>query len=831
MSEPWYDELRGTEEPSDEGGFTLDRDKAREKLSRFRLPSPHYYVLEFIQAAQLLGAQRIEITVDADEVRMRFDGQLLTRDDLQNIYRTGFAGGPDAKRRALRRLAIGLSAVWGLDPAEAWVYSSSREQSLCAEFSRDGDDHIDECPEYRGLGNIFYVRERMRLSHVVDFFHKLRGALPEEALIRERCAWSDVLIEVNTEQVSRGMHLPPASHSQVPVDSEHEYGVIGLAGDILHSSSTIRILTHGVSISVKSLPDLPFGICGVISSDRVEKSLSQTEIADDDNWADIRDNLVHDGAFRALQTYLDDHSEDQVAIDAAHLRDIAAAVWAYQPPGAEAAYAAVIEAFEGLAIWKFAHDPDSAETTLTSLAHLDELFEGEDVPISAVDHRGRGLDTLPKVVLVPSPYRHIFEDVFGERLVSVTDQVQRVSQRTSLLEELEQLGRPAAPHPQGCLAFRRLEREGVVGIVGVSDRRRGARAYSTIEWTNDQLILDRDTSGLDLGGVDIWFGGALTLRMSSPHFEVSDHYVDLACELIFALPSIVAEAADGLKKREIVRWLNDLTDPATPGRLAEDLQVPAATFEAYRATRRASSESTGWLSLAGESHPDTHAQRRARLDALGELADRPLVASTHGESLSLNALFEHKRQGHTIVADRDVDVSVPGEVPILGGWKTQLVLERFLGPIDSEAPASRPVGAAVEREASSSRGSRPPARPHRDAEPTGPSAHSEPKHSVQPRAEGPDLLRCIEDRVRESALQNISVQIAEVGQEIPARLRDRRFLVNPAHPIIADALEHSDSARAQRWARTALYSAIAADGGTDEREFAFRQLARLLSDD
>ena len=585
MSDPSYDELRGSEEPSERGGFTLDREKAREKLSKFRLPSPHFYVLEFIQAAQLLGASRIEVTVDANEVRMRFDGQILAKSDLQSIYRTGFAGGLDPKRRALRRLAIGLSAVWGLDPAEVWIYSSNSQQSVYAEFFPDGDDRVSEAPEGRGLGSTFYVRERVRLSHVVDLFHKMRGTLPEEALIRERCAWSDVPVEVNGERVSEGMKLPPDTHSKVPVDSEYEYGVVGLSGDILHSSSRVRILTGGVSIAVKSVPDLPFGIAAMINSERVNKSLSQNEIVLDDSWADIRDNLIHDGAFRALETYLDDHSEDEVALDAAHLRDVAAAVWAYEPPGAHAAYEKMLEAFKELAIWKYAHDPETDERTLTSLAALDARLDGGEVPISSIDHRGRRLDDLPKVVLVTNPYRHVFEASFGDRLASFTERVEKGSQRAALLEELEHLGRPAAPHPEGCLAFRRFEREGVVGFVGVSDRRRGARAYSTIEWTNDQLILDRRNCGLDLGGVDIWFGGELTLRMSSPHFEVNDDYLALACELVFELPSVLAEAAEGLKKREVIRWLNDLTDPATPRRLAEDLEIPAETFDAYVSTQ------------------------------------------------------------------------------------------------------------------------------------------------------------------------------------------------------------------------------------------------------
>ena len=55
------------------GEFTLDRDKAREKLAEFQLPDPHRYVLEVVQAATILGATRLDFSMDADELWISFD--------------------------------------------------------------------------------------------------------------------------------------------------------------------------------------------------------------------------------------------------------------------------------------------------------------------------------------------------------------------------------------------------------------------------------------------------------------------------------------------------------------------------------------------------------------------------------------------------------------------------------------------------------------------------------------------------------------------------------------------------------------------------------------
>ena len=60
-------DLRNEGEVVSEGRFTLDRDKAREKMRQFQLADPRAYVLELVQAAVLKGAAEIAFDIDADD--------------------------------------------------------------------------------------------------------------------------------------------------------------------------------------------------------------------------------------------------------------------------------------------------------------------------------------------------------------------------------------------------------------------------------------------------------------------------------------------------------------------------------------------------------------------------------------------------------------------------------------------------------------------------------------------------------------------------------------------------------------------------------------------
>ncbi|MFP4497658.1 MAG: hypothetical protein ACLFQV_05555, partial [Vulcanimicrobiota bacterium] len=68
------------------GHFTLDKSKAREKMKKYQLIDPHYYVLELIQSAVASNADFIDVYIDADDFIMTFNGEYFSQQDLNDLY-------------------------------------------------------------------------------------------------------------------------------------------------------------------------------------------------------------------------------------------------------------------------------------------------------------------------------------------------------------------------------------------------------------------------------------------------------------------------------------------------------------------------------------------------------------------------------------------------------------------------------------------------------------------------------------------------------------------------------------------------------------------------
>jgi hypothetical protein len=85
-------ELASAGEVHSEGGFSIDREKAREKMRQFQLADPRRYVLLLVQSAVHQGATKLDFEIDADDMRLTFDGRPFVREDLEELY-TGPSSG------------------------------------------------------------------------------------------------------------------------------------------------------------------------------------------------------------------------------------------------------------------------------------------------------------------------------------------------------------------------------------------------------------------------------------------------------------------------------------------------------------------------------------------------------------------------------------------------------------------------------------------------------------------------------------------------------------------------------------------------------------------
>ena len=98
------------------GRFSMDTMRAREKLRDYQLAEPHWYVLLLVQAATLLGAERIDFEIDADDMRMRFDTRMLEPAAVVGLVDALFVDARDDQTRGRQTLAFGLNAALSSSP-------------------------------------------------------------------------------------------------------------------------------------------------------------------------------------------------------------------------------------------------------------------------------------------------------------------------------------------------------------------------------------------------------------------------------------------------------------------------------------------------------------------------------------------------------------------------------------------------------------------------------------------------------------------------------------------------------------------------------------------
>lgn len=130
-------------------GFTLESDKAREKLQQFALAQPENYQLLVLAGLHALGCRHFELTVDADDFRVSAE-QPLDREPFGNLWSFVSRGSEDATVIGCRLLAMGiLTSVrldemeWSLesqDAAGAWRFRAVVRRGLLRESPLQGLD-------------------------------------------------------------------------------------------------------------------------------------------------------------------------------------------------------------------------------------------------------------------------------------------------------------------------------------------------------------------------------------------------------------------------------------------------------------------------------------------------------------------------------------------------------------------------------------------------------------------------------------------------------------------------------------------------------------------
>lgn len=307
-------ELRGAGALDARGEFTIDADKARDKLRRFQLVVPQHYVLLIVQALVLRGATTIAVRVDGDDVHFSADGDPFSQSELGDLSGAIFTEARDHRRLSHHYLALGLGAAMSLDPR--WLTVSSGGAELTQRNKRP--DELRERPGAPLAGTTIHVRDRFHPRILLQMWSR-----EEAEILRRRCHLGDAVITLGGAPISRGLALPSGVRCieaiDLPAHGPHSAAIVGVDLRDPEREATAEIITAGVLIATHKLP-LPRGFIAHIRADLLGKDVSQADVVRDAAYHEVI-TAVTAASLRTLDRLVDlisDPTSDH-RYDRAHL--------------------------------------------------------------------------------------------------------------------------------------------------------------------------------------------------------------------------------------------------------------------------------------------------------------------------------------------------------------------------------------------------------------------------------------------------------------------------------------------------------------------------------
>jgi len=258
----------------DDGSFTLDPSKAREKLREYQLVNAHGYILLLVESAWIAGASAIDISCGRTSVA-EFAGVSLTRAQLENVFTSVFldtselSGEPLAAARIQQLLGIAANAALSLGPERIEIDNVDGEGRLNRmTVSTDGSYACERV----GEGGSQDTPGRTRF--VVSDASETDRDDHEVALIRERCRYASFAVNLYGQRMSAGPRraLLGLRTERIRLD---DGTVIGLAGRRPEREpGKLLLLTRGVWSETITLDDARPGFVAVADAD-LRKDLSQ----------------------------------------------------------------------------------------------------------------------------------------------------------------------------------------------------------------------------------------------------------------------------------------------------------------------------------------------------------------------------------------------------------------------------------------------------------------------------------------------------------------------------------------------------------------------------
>lgn len=279
-----------------EGEFSLEAGRAREKLQAFALEKQEDILVHLLAGTVALGASKVSVRLDADDLELEFDGAELSAADLQSLFTHLLIGeGFDWRRH----LALALSAAAGLETS--WIYLESANRRLVVEV--DGEELVD-CPARQG--NRVHIRRAPGLAVLKRFFSALFSPRLELEHVRRRCPHFPIPLSINERDESKP--LAPVRYS-TSVELFHEQAKLWLgstgpyhrrqASQGCHSALVglgslvqpgLWVQRHGVWLTRPSL-EWELVTEMVVEAPSLTTDLSYSGVTDSPQWRELVEEL------------------------------------------------------------------------------------------------------------------------------------------------------------------------------------------------------------------------------------------------------------------------------------------------------------------------------------------------------------------------------------------------------------------------------------------------------------------------------------------------------------------------------------------------------------
>jgi hypothetical protein len=271
--------------------FTLAVDKAREKLEKFQLPDPRFYILQIVQAIAASGASYLKVNKDPKlggyRLVYEFDGPGYTRAELERLYDSLFESGRARDKDRTREMALGLLSCQARDVQRIRLSSNG-----FAWEKRPG--HPESCSEEKGLPSEVHRVEVLGRGEAseLELLASHCGSCKLSILLNNdpisglgnriglECPWPNFLYGYDLEKHEIVRMEPAAQALQTERTGVLCEGALGIAyGEM--QQTTLTLLRYGVQYARRYEPRIKPPMVVVCEHPGLRKNVSQSDVVED----------------------------------------------------------------------------------------------------------------------------------------------------------------------------------------------------------------------------------------------------------------------------------------------------------------------------------------------------------------------------------------------------------------------------------------------------------------------------------------------------------------------------------------------------------------------